>query len=84
MKFKLERSRARVDSDFVVALCHLNGKQKKSLIVLFQDGKISANEAFEYGNMTLAVFLEADKDQNGFVFPSEFDSDLVEFDSNLA
>merc|ERR1712088_638254 len=31
----------------------------------------------------LTDFLKADKDQNGFVFPSEFDSDLIEFDSNL-
>ena len=45
---------------------------------------ISADEALEYGNMTLTDFLKADKDQNGFVFPSEFDSDLIEFDSNLA
>ena len=32
---------------------------------------ISADEALEYGNMTLTDFLKADKDHNGFVFPSE-------------
>ena len=31
---------------------------------------ISADEALEYGNMTLTDFLKADKDQN-IVFPSE-------------
>ena len=43
---------------------------------------ISADEALEYGKMTLTDFLKADKDHNDF--PSEFDSDLTEFDSNLA
>ena len=38
---------------------------------------ISAEEALEYGNLTLIEFSAADKDQNGFVFPSEFDSDLA-------
>ena len=44
---------------------------------VFQDGVISAVEAWEYGNLTLPQFLKADKDQNGFVIPSEFDSDLA-------
>ena len=43
----------------------------------FQDGTISASEAWEYGNLTLAEFLKADKDQDGFIIPSEFDSDLA-------
>ena len=46
-------------------------------MLLFQDWKISAVEALEYGNLTLPQFLKADKDQNGFVIPSEFDSDLA-------
>merc|ERR1712130_923789 len=50
---------------------------------LNKDGLISAEEALEYGNLTLTEFSMADKDQNGFVFPSEFDSDLAEFDSGL-
>ena len=50
----------------------LNLKRK-----LFQDGVISAVEASEYGNLTLSEFLKADKDQNGFIIPSEFDSDLA-------
>ena len=44
---------------------------------VFQDGVISAVEAWEYGNLTLPQFLKADKDQNGFVIPSEFDSGLA-------
>ena len=44
---------------------------------MFQDGVISAVEAWEYGNLTLPQFLKADKDQNGFVIPSEFDSGLA-------
>merc|ERR550517_100874 len=43
-----------------------------------KDGMISAVEALEYGNLTLPEFLKADKDQNGFVVPSEFDSDLAD------
>merc|ERR1712183_95111 len=50
---------------------------------LNKDGMISADEALAYGNLTITEFLMADKDQNGFVFPSEFDSDLAEFDSDV-
>ena len=49
-------------------------------IFLYQDGVISAVEAWEYGNLTLPEFLKADKDQNGFIVPSEFDSDLAYFE----
>merc|ERR1712038_388432 len=42
-----------------------------------KDGTISASEAWEYGNLTIPEFLKADKDQDGFIIPSEFDSDLA-------
>ena len=70
------RSDLQTNCSVIFGLTHFNSSNFK--MCLFQDGMISAVEALEYGNLTLPEFLKADKDQNGFVVPSEFDSDLAD------
>ena len=61
-------------------LCNTSAVMLNLKQILYQDGVISAVEAWEYGNLTLPEFLKTDKDQNGFILPSEFDSDLAYYE----